>query len=257
VSSAHGLLPIPAPATAALLAGVPVYTSQAKGELVTPTGAAILTTLANSFGPMPPMTVQAVGYGAGMRQREFPNVLRVFMGKLGTLRREPRDPYPEQHTASPGPSGYHDGPAVAIEANLDDMPPLLYENLLEKLLSAGALDVLLIPAQMKKARPGMLLHVLTQPDSVGRLLNVIFRESTTIGARTYPVTKHMLQREILVVQTPYGAARVKIARLGEQVVNVAPEYEDCVRLAEERGIPLKEALLAAQTAARERLDSSS
>jgi hypothetical protein len=270
VRSQHGLLPVPAPATAVLLEGVPAYTTEVKGELVTPTGAAILTSLCSSYAGMPPMRVECTGYGAGSRERTFPNVLRVFIGesishsearpKTGTPlafqpaledQRSTRDPYPEQHQVAPGAAGYHDSPAVVIEANLDDMTPQLYERLMERLLEAGALDVMFIPVQMKKSRPGVLLHVLAHPESLDELLQLIFRESTTLGARTYPVTKHMLQRQLVSVQTPYGPVRVKLAFLGEQLTNLAPEYEDCRRLAEQHGLPLKEILAAAHSAARQ------
>jgi len=255
VRSAHGLYPVPGPATAELLTGVSVYTSQAQGELVTPTGAAILATLARGFGALPLMTVESVGYGAGRRQREFPNVVRVFLGEAqavgGPAARQVRDPFPEQHAASPGPAGDHEGPAVVIEANLDDMNPELYENLSERLLEAGALDVLLIPVHMKKGRPGMLLQVLAYPPSVDGLLRVVFAESTSIGARTYPVTKRMLQREVVVVATPYGPLGVKVAWLEGRVVNLSPEYEDCRQAARRQDVPLKEVFAAALAAARQ------
>jgi pyridinium-3,5-bisthiocarboxylic acid mononucleotide nickel chelatase len=137
-------------------------------------------------------------------------------------------------------AGYHEGLATVIEANIDDMNPQFFEYLLERLLEAGALDVSFIPVQMKKNRPGTILHVLAQPTSVNDLLAIIFTESTTIGARTYEVTKRMLQRETHTVETSVGPIRVKVARLGNQVVNVAPEYEDCHELARRRGLPLKE-----------------
>lgn len=265
IRSQHGLLPVPGPATAYLLQGIPAYTSQAKGELVTPTGAAIITTIARGFGPMPLMVVQAVGYGAGRREREFPNALRVFWGEdfyqlssvpaavYPAMVRAVRDPFPEQHDMQPGPGGYHDGPAVVIEANIDDMNPQLCEHLAERLFEIGALDVLWVPVYMKKGRPGMLLHVLAHPDSVDGLLAILFAESTSIGARTYPVTKHMLQREVLVVDTPYGRVRVKVARLGERVVNVSPEYEDCRQVARVYKIPLKEVITTTISAARDAL----
>ena len=257
VHSQHGLLPVPAPATANLLAGVPAYSSQVRGELVTPTGAAIITSLASGFGPLPPMTVQAVGYGAGRREREFPNTLRVFLGEapggiqpgITPSSGAGRDPFPEQHQTPVGPGGYHQGPALVLEATIDDMEPELFEALFEKLLQAGALDVLLIPVQMKKSRPGSILHVLAYPTSLDELLRIIFTESTSIGARTYSVTKHMLQRQIEQVQTPYGTVRVKLARLGERIVNVKPEYEDCHALALKLDLPLKDVLAAARQAA--------
>jgi hypothetical protein len=246
VRCAHGLYPVPGPATANLIKGVPAYTGETRGELVTPTGAALITTLAEGFGPMPPMLTQAVGYGAGSRDREFPNVLRGFLGEpvssaaAVTPGRQLRAPFPEQHAAPQSAAGYHQAPAIVIESNIDDMNPQLFEHLTERLLAAGALDVILIPAQMKKGRPGTLLQVLAHPSSVDELLGIIFTESTTIGARTYEVTKRMLQRETHTVETPYGAMRVKVARLGERVVNVAPEYEDCLALARRHGVPVKE-----------------
>jgi hypothetical protein len=224
--------------------------------MVTPTGAAIITSLAQGFGPMPAMTVQAVGYGAGTRQREFPNVLRGFLGESYPPSGEAsfgarigRDPYPQQHQVPTGEPGYHEAQAVVIETNIDDMNPQLFENLSDRLLAAGALDVVLIPVQMKKGRPGMLLQVLAYPTSVDVLLEIVFSESTSIGARTYPVTKHMLQRETRLVETPYGRVRLKLAWLGERLVNVAPEYEDCREIAFHKGVPLKEVISAAMAAA--------
>jgi pyridinium-3,5-bisthiocarboxylic acid mononucleotide nickel chelatase len=250
VRTAHGLLPVPAPATAALLEGIPVYTTQAKGELVTPTGAAFIATVARGFGPMPEMRVKAVGYGAGSCEREFPNVLRAFLGeRVGRpAARSNRKPYPEQHDTPVGPGGYHISPAVMIEANIDDMLPQLYEALVERLFEADALDVVMAPVQMKKNRPGIQLQVLASPDSIDRLLAILFRESTTIGARTYEVQKRMLQRQTVTIQTPFGEVRVKVARLGDQVVNAAPEYEDCRSRAAELGLPIKEVYNAALSA---------
>lgn len=257
VRCSHGLYPVPAPATANLVAGVPVYSSAAKGELTTPTGAAIITSLAQQFGPLPPMVIDKVGYGAGTRDREFPNVLRGYLGEFisptspvpGGVNRVVRAPFPEQHQAPEGQSGYHEGEATVIEANIDDMNPQLFEYLLERLLEAGALDVAMIPVQMKKSRPGTILHVLASPGSVDDLLTIIFSESTTIGARTYTVTKRMLQRETQTVETAWGPVRVKVARLGGRVTNIAPEYEDCRALARQHGIPVKDVYLLAQASA--------
>lgn len=257
VRAAHGLLPVPAPATAHLIAGAPVYTTEVKGELVTPTGAAIITSIAHQFGPLPAIRIEATGYGAGSREREFPNVLRVYLGQevagarpALSSRRQARDPFPQQHATPEVTGGYHEGLAMVIEANIDDMNPQLFEYLLERLLEAGALDVSLIPVQMKKSRPGTILHVLAHPASVDDLLAIIFTESTTIGARTYEVTKRMLQRETQTVETPFGPVRVKVARLGNRVVNVAPEYEDCRELARRHGLPLKEVYALARAGFR-------
>lgn len=247
VSSAHGMLPVPAPATAALLKDVPVYSGPGPGELVTPTGAAIVATLAKSFGPMPLMRLAGVGYGSGTRQRTYPNVLRAFLGEVnrpvlpaGTAKIPGRNPYPEQHSGLPVPAGYHESPAVLIEANLDDMNPQLFDPLVSRLLAAGALDATLMPVQMKKGRPGILLQVLAYPTSLDEMLEIIFTESTTIGARSFPVIKHMLQRESLPVETSYGTVQVKVARLGERIVSAAPEFEDCRRLADLHQVPVKE-----------------
>lgn len=264
ISSEHGAYPVPAPATAYLLRGAPTYTNRVKGELVTPTGAAILATIVQGYGAMPEMLLQGVGYGAGTRKRNYPNVLRVFLGESEWSPRRaqidarlPRAPFPEQHQAPVGEAGYHEAMAVVIEANIDDMNPQLFENLMDRLLEAGALDVLLIPAQMKKGRPGVLLHVLASPASVDDLLGIVYTESTSIGARTYPVTKHMLQRETLMVETPYGMVRVKVARLGERVVNLAAEYEDSREAARRSGAALKDVLTAAVAAARRALQDRS
>ena len=247
VRSAHGVLPVPAPATAALLKNVPVYSGPGPGELVTPTGAAIITTLAKHFGPMPQMWVTGIGYGSGTRQREFPNVLRAFLGETIDIEREVsgepipgRNPYPEQHAGSRQAAGYHESPAVMIEANLDDMNPQFFDPLVNHLLASGALDVTLMPVQMKKGRPGVLLQVLAYPTSRDELLQIIFKESTTIGVRSYPVIKHMLQRESIPVETPFGTVQVKVAHLGEQAVTIAPEFEDCRRLADQHRVPIKE-----------------
>ena len=247
VRSSHGILPVPAPATAAMLKDVPVYSGPGPGELVTPTGAAIVTTLAKRFGPMPQMWVTAIGYGSGTRQREYPNVLRAFLGELYDLETQANDntipgrnPYPEQHAGALSAGGYHESPAVMIEASLYDMNPQFFDPLVHHLLEAGALDVTLMPIQMKKGRPGVLLQVLAYPTSRDELLQLIFTESTTLGVRSYPVIKHMLQRQSIPVETPYGIVRVKVARLGQRVVTVAPEFEDCLKIAELHQVATKE-----------------
>jgi len=231
VKMSHGLYPIPAPATAKLIEGVPVYATEAKGELTTPTGAAIATTLAQRFGPLPNSTILKTGYGAGSKDRDFPNVLRAMVC--------------ETQAAKPA---YQVGQAIVIEANIDDMNPQHYEPLLTHLLAAGALDVALLPIQMKKQRPGTLLQIIAAKDQLDGLLEIVFRESSTIGMRTYEVTRYMLPREIVTVQTDYGAVRVKVARLGEAIVNAMPEYEDCRILAGQTGTPIKLVTLAAQAA---------
>ena len=230
VQTAHGLLPVPAPATADLLRGAPTYSTGIQKELVTPTGAAIVSTLATHFGAMPPMTATAIGYGAGTADlAEQPNVLRMFVG---------------ESAAREAGAGWDELVAV-VETNVDDMNPQLYGYFVERALEAGALDVFAAPVQMKKNRPGQLLSILCEPAAVNRIVDLLFRETTTIGVRTYEARRRVLERQTVSVETPHGTVRMKIARLNGHVLNAAPEYEDCQRLAAERGVPLKEVLAEA------------
>jgi uncharacterized protein (TIGR00299 family) protein len=230
VKTAHGLLPVPAPATAELLRGAPTYSSGLPRELVTPTGAAIATTLATRYAEMPPMTLRAIGYGAGSADNaEKPNVLRLLIGERGASE----------------PGEYWDAPVTAIETNLDDMSPQIYGYFAEKALEAGALDVFSTPAQMKKNRPGLLVTILSEPANVSRLIDLVFRETTTIGVRAYDVRRKTLAREFVPVETPFGEVRMKVSRLNGAVLNATPEYEDCQKLAAERGVPLKQVMAAA------------
>lgn len=230
VKTAHGLLPVPAPATAELLRGAPAYSSGLQRELVTPTGAAIATTLSTRYGEMPSMTLRAVGYGAGSADNaEKPNVLRLLIGER----------------AASEPGEYWDAPVTAIETNLDDMSPQIYGYFAEKALEAGALDVFSTPAQMKKNRPGLLVTILSEPGDVSRLIDLIFRETPTIGVRTYEVRRKTLARELVPVTTPFGEVRMKISRFNGAVLNAMPEYEDCQKIAAERGVPLKQVIAAA------------
>ena len=238
VEAAHGSLPVPAPAALELLKDVPIYSSGVEGELVTPTGAALITTLAAGFGPLPPMKVECVGYGAGAREIPGqPNLARLLVG-------ESLKPV----SVRAGARG--DEVVSVIEANLDDMSPQLYGFFAERALAAGALDVTCTPIQMKKNRPGILLSVLCAPDQCDALAQVLFDETTTIGVRIHEARRKVLERELRSVETPYGAVQVKVARRDGQVLNVAPEYEDCRRLAKEKGVPLKLVMLAAQAAAQ-------
>lgn len=233
VRCAHGLLPVPAPATLELLRGVPVTQLDVEGELVTPTGAAILTSLVESFGPLPQMTVDAIGYGAGKSEFEFPNLLRVLIGSTSHLLAGATEQ------------------VVLLETNLDDMNPELFEHVMEALFGAGALDVFLQTFQGKKNRPGVLLSALCHPRHARHLSTIIFTETTTLGIRQRTLERLCLDRETTTVETPYGQVRIKVARLDEETTNVSPEYEDCRRLALEAGQPLKEVYAAAEAAARE------
>src|SRR2546426_12193866 len=244
VEAAHGSLPVPAPATAELLRGVPIYSSGVEAELVTPTGAALVATLAQSFGPLPPMKVERIGYGAGSRDlRGHPNLLRLFLGQrieLGT-----RDSGVGGRAAN---SDAGEAIVSVLEANVDDMSPQLYGYLVERALASGALDVTCSSIQMKKNRPGLEVSVLCPPERSDALAQLLFDETTTIGLRIYEARRKVLDRELVTVETRYGAVRVKVARRDGRVLNVAPEYEDCQRLAAEKSVPLKEVILAAQFA---------
>lgn len=233
VKTRHGLLPVPAPATLELLKGLPTYSSGVEAELTTPTGAAILKHLAPQYG-LPAARWQTIGYGAGTQELKTPNVLRVLVGE--SLPQEP---------------GWERQEALVIEADIDDMSPELLPHVRERLFKEGAQDVSWHPLQMKKGRLGFRLCVLGLPEDADRLCEVIFRETTTLGVRIHRVEKRILERKIVKVETPYGAVRVKLGLFGGKVVNVAPEYEDCVQLAARRGAPLKEVMrLASESAQR-------
>lgn len=235
VKTLHGDLPVPAPATMELLCGVPTYPLDIEVELVTPTGAALLKALANGFGMPPPFTPRKVGYGAGKRDLPFPNVLRVIVGDM------PNNVALERERL------------VVVETNLDDMTGEMAGFAMERLLTAGVRDVWVVPAQMKKNRPAIVLSVLCDHEKLPTVLQILLRETTTLGARVQEVERLCLPREIWEVTTPYGTVKVKVAKLGDEIVNIAPEYEDCRRLALERGVPLKEVMSAAIVAARDRI----
>ena len=233
VDAAHGSLPVPAPATAELLKGIPIYSSGVESELVTPTGAALVSTLASGFGPMPAMKVERIGYGAGAKDfPSHPNITRLMLGeKTGFV-------------------GAADEPVLIIEANIDDMNPQLHGHFMEKALEAGALDVTCGPIQMKKNRPGLLVNVLCKPELEGPLTRLIFENTTTIGVRIIEARRRVLDRESLSVETEYGTVRMKVARLEGKIVNAAPEFNDCRLLAEEKSVSPKEVMAAAQAAFR-------
>ncbi len=232
VECAHGTLPIPAPATAELVQGKPVYSTGVQGELLTPTGAALLTTLAVDFGPMPPMTLERVGYGAGTVDVAIPNLLRIAIGETGQ-----------------GFEGYEVESVAVIETAIDDMNPQIYDHLMQKLLGIGVLDVYLVPLHMKKSRPGTQLTVLCRPDAVNRVADIVYAETTTIGLRWRIENRIKLQREIQSVETAYGLVRVKVAKINDRRVNLSPEYEDCKRVAVEQEVPLNEVLNVVRSAA--------
>jgi uncharacterized protein (TIGR00299 family) protein len=227
VKTEHGVLPVPAPATVALLEGKPVYSRGPAVELTTPTGAAVAVTLAVRFGPPPPMTLSAAGYGAGDADfSEHANVLRVMIGEA---------------------SGATEATTVSVlEANLDDLSPQVLAYAMERLFDAGALDVSFSPVFMKKNRPGTLLRVIARPEDQETLASILFAETSTLGIRIYAAERRVQSRRIVEVDTPYGRVRVKVSGGGAW----APEYEDCRKLAREKGVPLKEVLSEASLAYR-------
>jgi uncharacterized protein (TIGR00299 family) protein len=231
VRTAHGTLGVPAPATAALLQGVPIV-PEGPGELTTPTGAAIVAAVVDAFGPPPPLELRAVGYGAGTRDlADRPNVLRVLVG---------------------APLGRADAPAAAdvvrVEANLDDMSPQLVGPLVEALLDAGAVDAWSAPIVMKKGRPALLVTALAPPAVLADVERAFFRNSTTLGVRTQPMARAVLSRAFETVTTPWGGVRVKLGALEGEVLGAQPEFEDCRRLAAKARVSVR-AVLAAATAA--------
>jgi uncharacterized protein (TIGR00299 family) protein len=224
VKCAHGTFPVPAPATVELLKGAPVYSSGIQAELLTPTGAAIVKTLANRFGAFPEMKIEKSGYGAGTR--DFPgraNVVRITIGEAASSLTSKT----ARETIS------------VLEANLDDLNPQVFGYVLDRLLEEGALDAFGMPVQMKKNRPGTLLTVLCKPEDAAKLTQLLFTETTTLGVRRRDEQRQTLARRWVTVVTSWGDVRMKIASLNGTVTNYAPEYEDCRRIAAEQHIPLK------------------
>jgi pyridinium-3,5-bisthiocarboxylic acid mononucleotide nickel chelatase len=223
---AHGILPVPAPATARLLMGKPTYSSGVQKELVTPTGAAIVATLCDMFGPQPAMKVSAIGYGAGTTDLEGqPNVLRIMVGEVSDKAMDS-----------------HGGAIRVLEANLDDMNPQIFGYLLEKALGAGALDVFATPIQMKKSRPGTLVTILCKPEDESKFQEMLFAETTTLGVRSHLVDRRALPREFVKVVTRFGEVRLKISRSEGRIQHASPEFDDCRKLAEEKNVPLQEVM---------------
>jgi pyridinium-3,5-bisthiocarboxylic acid mononucleotide nickel chelatase len=221
VRTAHGILPVPAPATLRLLGNAPIYSRGPSAELVTPTGALIATAYASDYGPMPPLSVEQVGYGAGTRDHsESPNVLRIVIGQAADRAEVDR--------------------VVMLECEIDDMNPQIFGIVMDRLYAAGALDVYYVPVQMKKNRPGTLITVVSPPDRREALSSIIFGETTTIGLRAHEVERECLPREMVTVETPLGPIRFKVARRGGRVVNASPEFEDCARLAAAHGRTVKD-----------------
>lgn len=220
IKTDHGMLPVPAPATAEILKGIPVYSSGADGELTTPTGAAIIKHFCRSFSPLPEITFTKIGYGAGTKDFTFPNVMRLFISDINT-------------------SEFITDEVIEIETAIDDMNPEFYSYLFEKLLSAGALDINVIPVVMKKNRPGHIIKVLSAKESSERIIQSMFMETSTTGMRINTLKRRILEREPVIIDTEYGPIGVKIHRIKGVPSTVSPEYEDCRAAAIKHNVPLK------------------
>jgi len=220
VKCEHGILPVPAPATLALMKGKPIYSSGVERELLTPTGAALLTSLGSEFGGMPPMRVEKVGHGAGRDDLPHPNLLRLIIGTALV----------------------HSGmeKVMVIETNIDDMNPQFYDYVFENLLAMGVMEVFLTPILMKKSRPGTLLTVICSPEKIASVTQFLLKETTTLGLRWHEEERNRAEREILTLETRYGKIRFKMGRWEGSMVNLSPEYEDCKQLALKKRVPLKE-----------------
>jgi uncharacterized protein (TIGR00299 family) protein len=235
INSAHGRMPLPSPATLALLKDVPVYGIDIDKETVTPTGAALISSLTSAFGAIPNMTIQKIGIGAGGRDLPIPNILRAIIGEADI-----RD---HQSVES----------LINLETNIDDQNPQFYDFIMDSLFRNGALDVFLTPVIMKKSRPATILNVLCQAADADKMITFLFKETTTLGIRKQFVERLSLQRSFRDVETPYGNVRIKLAYLDNELIKFSPEYEDCRRLAELTGNQLIEVYRSAEQAARQNI----
>ena len=238
IKTAHGAIPVPAPAVLEILQDTPTYGRGIPTEIVTPTGAAVIKTLATSFGVAPPMRIDRVGCGAGTKDIGVPNLLRVVTGVPLELQAEGEEL------------------AYLVSTNIDDMNPEFYDYVIERLLDAGAHDVWLTPIQMKKTRPGTIITVLCSPGDATALKRILLEETSTFGLRTSTVMKKAIEREIVRVETPWGEVAVKVGRESNRITNVSPEFADCARIAGEQGVPIKEVFRKAQSLVQEQLDKA-
>ena len=236
LKTAHGSLPVPAPAVLEILEDTPTYGRGIPTEIVTPTGAAVIKTLAGSFGNAPPMRIRRTGYGAGSKDLGVPNLLRVIVGESLEFPAEAEEL------------------ACVISTNIDDMNPEFYDYVMERLFSEGAQDVWLTPIQMKKTRPGTIVNVLSSFKDATALKRILLEETSTFGLRTSTVMKKAIERELIEVETPWGTIHVKVGRESNHVTSISPEFADCARIAGERGVPIKEVFRKAQALAQEKLD---
>jgi hypothetical protein len=227
IKCVHGIIPVPAPATLELLKNIPTYSGGIESEMITPTGAAIISTLAKSFGKRPLMKIERIGYGAGEKEFTIPNLLRVSIGEKILKNENLKD-------------GYVSDEAVLIETNIDDMNPEFYDYIIDKLFSQGALDVFLTPIQMKKNRPAHMLSIIVYEQNLKEILEVLFSESTTLGVRVREVKRLRLSQQNFIAETKYGKIRIKVGMFKGEIKNIAPEYEDCKKMAKQHQVPLKE-----------------
>ena len=229
IKHSHGLLPNPAPAAAELMKKAIIYTKHIRGELVTPTGAAIITYFAKSFSDMPKLKLEKIGLGAGTFDLKEANILRIFIGEAS--------------------AAFEEDIVLETETNIDNMNPELYDHVIKRLMKEGALDAYITPVRMKKGRPGVMLTALSNIGDKEKIARTIFNETTTLGARTYLVKREKLERKMLKVRTRYGSVKVKSGILDGNIVNLAPEYSDCAKLSKKAGVPLKLVYDAAKSAA--------
>jgi len=231
VKTEHGLLPVPAPATTEMLKGFPSYSSDIEFELATPTGVGIITAMAKASNTIPVMKTNAIGYGAGSKDfSDSPNLLRIMIGE--------------------GYSPSEQDSITVIESNIDDMNPQFYDHIMNRIFDAGALDVFLTPIIMKKNRPAVKITLLSDNDNVNKLADILLKETTSFGLRMYKTERIKLEKEIKTVKTEYGSTKVKIGKKNGKIINIAPEYEDCKRIANERGISIREVYEKVKSATR-------
>ena len=240
VKCAHGVIPVPAPATLELLKNIPTYSGGIESEMITPTGAAIIGTLAESFGERPLMKIERTGYGAGEKEFSIPNLLRVSIGEKILKGEDLKDDYVSDE-------------AMLVETNIDDMNPEFYDYIMEKLFSQGALDVFFTPIQMKKNRPANMLSIIVYKQDLKEILEVLFLESTTLGIRIREIKRLRLAQQNFLAETKYGKIRIKVGIFKGEIKNIAPEYEDCKKIAKQHQVPLKEVYEEAKKIANSKL----
>ena len=242
VKCAHGVIPVPVPATLELLKNIPTYGGGIESEMITPTGAAIISTLAKSFGERPLMKIERTGYGAGEKEFIIPNLLRVSIGEKILKDESLKDDYVSDE-------------AMLIETNIDDMNPEFYDYIMDKLFVQGALDVFSTPIQMKKNRSAHMLSIIVYKQNLNEILEILFSESTTLGVRLREIKRLRLDQQNFIAETKYGKVKIKVAMFKGEIKNIAPEYEDCKKVAKQQQVPLKKVYEEAKKIAYSKLDN--